>query len=161
MLQIFVLRHGKATKYQDDTTDFDRHLNKQGTAQVNQIGFILKENGIIFDTIIHSSAARTFETAEIIRHYIPCNNVISDQELYLTDKKNILQKIISKATGKMILYVGHNNGISDFVTDIIDKPVLLSTSELIELKFETDNWNEISFGTGYKGINLKPNIYSF
>ena len=46
MLHLFLLRHGKATKYQDDISDYSRTLNKQGTAQVNQLGYILREKGI-------------------------------------------------------------------------------------------------------------------
>lgn len=161
MLQLFVLRHGKATKYQDDRSDFDRKLNKQGTAQVNVLGKQLKEMNVYFDLIIHSSASRTAETAHIMAFHVNHEKILSDTSLYLTDKKTILTKIISESKGKCILYVGHNNGISDFVSAMLDQNKLLATSELIELKFETENWNEISFGTAYQGINIKPDVLSF
>lgn len=161
MLQLFVLRHGKATKYQDDSSDFERKLNKQGTAQVNVLGRQIKELNIYFDLILHSSAARTAETAHIVAYHATHDSILSDKSLYLADMKTILTKLISESKGKCILYVGHNNGISDFVSAMLNKDKLLATSELIELKFETDNWNEISFGTAYQGINIKPDVLSF
>ncbi|MBK9590458.1 MAG: histidine phosphatase family protein [Crocinitomicaceae bacterium] len=72
MLHLFLLRHGKATKYQDDISDYSRTLNKQGTAQVNQLGYILREKGIKVDHVLASSAARTVETAEIVNHFLNC-----------------------------------------------------------------------------------------
>ena len=46
MLTLYLLRHGKATKQTDEKADFTRHLNKEGVAQVNQSGYILREKKI-------------------------------------------------------------------------------------------------------------------
>lgn len=160
MLHLFLLRHGKATKYQDDTTDFSRSLNKQGTAQVNQIGYILRESGVKIDHILSSSAVRTTETTEIANHFLGCKSVVLDRQLYLADKNSILKKINSSGKGKKVLYVGHNNGISDLASSLTNQQIDLSTSELVEITFETDNWQLVSAGTGSLKMRLKPDVHS-
>jgi phosphohistidine phosphatase len=161
MLHLFLLRHGKATKYQDDISDYARTLNKQGTAQVNQVGYILKENGVRMDHILASSAARTTETAEIVNHYLNCKNIQFEKNLYLADYHSILKSITDNGKGNSLLYVGHNNGISDFASYITGQPILLSTSQLLEITFTFDNWKIISASTGTIKMNLKPDVHSF
>lgn len=161
MLHLFLLRHGKATKYQDDMGDFGRTLNKQGTAQVNQIGYILKEKGIKIDHILVSSAARTTETAEIVNHYLSCKSIQFEKELYLAEHDKIFQMIAKHCKGTALLYVGHNNGISDLAAYLTGMPVLMSTSQLVEIEFPFDNWKMISAATGSMKLNIKPDVHSF
>jgi phosphohistidine phosphatase len=161
MLHLFLLRHGKATKYQDDTTDFNRVLNKQGTAQVNQIGYILKANGVVVNHILASSAARTSETAEIVNHFLKCKSIEFDRNLYLADYKTILKKISETNKGDTLLFVGHNNGISDFASYITGQPILLSTGQLVEIRFNFESWKMISAGTGSTNLIIKPDVHSF
>lgn len=161
MLHLFLLRHGKATKYQDDTSDFNRTLNKQGTAQVNQIGYILKSNGIKMDHILASSALRTTETAEIVNYYLNCRTIQFEKDLYLANCDSILQMINQWGKGSSLLFVGHNNGISDFVTYLSGQPILLSTSQLVEIQFSFDDWKMLSAATGTIKLNIKPDVYSF
>lgn len=161
MLHLFLLRHGKATKYQDDIADFTRTLNKQGTAQVNQVGYILREKGVKIDHMLVSSATRTTETAEIVNHYLNCKNIQFEKGFYLADCAAILKLINQLGQGSSLLYVGHNNGISDFAAYLTGQPVLMSTSQLIEIEFNFDNWRMISAGTGNIKMNIKPDVHSF
>ncbi len=161
MLNLFLLRHGKATKNQDDIADFTRALNKQGTAQVNQVGYILREKGVKIDHMLVSSATRTTETAEIVNHYLNCKNIQFEKDFYLADCAAILKLINQWGQGSSLLYVGHNNGISDFAAYLTGQPVLMSTSQLIEIEFDFDNWSMISSGTGSIKMNIKPDVHSF
>jgi len=161
MLKLFLIRHGKAVKYTDEDTDFTRHLNKQGTAQINQIGFVLKNQKKQIDQIIASNARRTFETAEIINHYLGLSTILYDKNLYLADRKLILATIIKNQKSNSILYVGHNNGISDLASYLTEKDVLLTTGELVEIHFDFNDWNEISEGNGELKDRIIPSIYSF
>lgn len=161
MLQLFLLRHGKATKYQDDISDYSRALNKQGTAQVNQLGYILKEKGIKMDHILASSAVRTTETAEIVNHFLNCQSIQFDKSLYLADYDTILKMINRCGKGSSMLYVGHNNGISDIATYLTKIPILMSTSQLIEIEFNFDDWRMISAAAGSIKLNIKPDVHSF
>jgi phosphohistidine phosphatase len=161
MLNLYVIRHGKAVRPEDAANDYERELNKKGTAQTNQVGDLLKRSGIKFNLIITSSAKRTAETAEIINFYINAKEVYFTEDLYLADRKKI-QKIVSKQSkGENVLLVGHNNGLSDFVSYLSGKNVLLSTSMLVHLSFETENWNDIDGNQAKIERIFEPNVHSF
>ena len=59
MLNLYLLRHGKAANPEGYSEDFDRPLNKKGIVQINQIGYKLNNDGHKIDQIISSSAKRT------------------------------------------------------------------------------------------------------
>jgi phosphohistidine phosphatase len=161
MLHLLLLRHGKAVKYQDDTTDVNRHLNKEGTAQVNQVGFILRAQGGNVGQIISSGALRTTETAEIVNHYLGLAKIEFDDDLYLADKSIILHKICSGGKSQRLLYVGHNSGISDLATYLTGKNIDMATSELVTISFDLDDWKLITAHAGRLVERLVPDIHSF
>jgi phosphohistidine phosphatase len=160
MLKLYVLRHGKAVRPKARLNDFDRRLNRKGVAQVNQVGYILRERSCSFDEVIASGAQRTRETATIIRHFIP-SPVHYDDGLYLTDADHIQTAISEFGKGKHVLYVGHNNGISDFVTQITGEYQLLSTSMLVEISFNFDSWQQLGSKNGQIESIITPDVCSF
>jgi len=161
MLKLFLLRHGKATKFIDQASDFMRALNKQGTAQVNQIGYILCQNKTEISQIISSDAQRTVETAEIVNFYLKLKPIEFRTDLYLAKYGLILHQIGLTGKGKNILYVGHNNGISDLASYLTGKQIDLSTSQLVEIHFDLDSWQEITKDSGTFVNQIIPEIHSF
>lgn len=159
MLRLFLLRHGKATNNQDDTSDFNRQLNKKGQIQVNQIGYILQEKQYKINFILSSSAIRTTETAEIINHYLKLPKIKFEKELYLTDFQTILKRINQIKECPNVLYVGHNNGISDLATYLSGMHLSMSTSELIILEFDLGSWEMVSAESGKMIERIIPDVH--
>ena len=89
MLTLYLLRHGKAVKPGGLTNDFKRKLNKKGTAQANQVGYIFQQEGIDVEQIIASGAQRTQETAEILNYYLWKKPIEFDDSLYLATREKI------------------------------------------------------------------------
>lgn len=161
MLQLFLLRHGKAEKYSKKEDDFYRKLDRMGTAEVNQIGYILRQEGINIDQIISSGATRARETTGIMNHYLSVKDISYDDSLFLTGADHIVHKISKSGTGQNLLYVGHNFGISDAVGYLTTNPMSLSTSMLVKIGFEQDNWAEISRETGTILEIYAPDVLAF
>lgn len=161
MLNLYVIRHGKAVRPEDAVNDFSRELNKKGTAQTNQVGDLLKRADVKIDLIVTSGAKRTAETAEIINFHLNAKGVYYTDDLYLADRKKI-QKVISKhGKGDNVLLVGHNNGLSDFVSYLSGKNLLLSTSMLVQLSFDLKDWSEIDANLAKIELIFEPNVHSF
>lgn len=158
-MKIFVLRHGKAVQHGYDN-DFERGLNKKGIAQINQIGWILAhDKKVKIDAILSSEARRTKETTIIMNHYLQCPSITFDSDLYLCDVNTIFKKLsLLKDNHNAILYVGHNNGISNFVSKLTDEPIILSTGNLIEIDLELNQISLISSGTGILKSNIRPDV---
>ena len=161
MRKLFVLRHGKASKNFDYSEDFKRNLNKKGIAQINQIGYILRDSGVKIDEIIASKARRTFETAQIANHFIGCEKITFNEDLYLCSLDVIAAALSKDSPAETRLYVGHNNGISHFVNWLCDENILMNTGMLIEIDLEIDDWSHLSQGIGRIVKSIKPDVLSF
>lgn len=159
MLELYLLRHGKATNPEGYKDDFDRPLNKKGIVQINQIGFKLQNEGKKIAQIISSSAKRTEETTAIANHYLGISNVSYSKELYLARHDFILHHLIKNANENSVLYVGHNFGISDLASYLAGDTYSLSTGMLIHFQFELQSWDELSQGTGIVKEAYPPNVY--
>jgi phosphohistidine phosphatase len=161
MLKLYVLRHGKAVKPEDSEEDFQRKLNKKGTAQVNQIAYIFQQEEILVDQIIASGAQRTQETAEIMNYYLWRKPIIFDDSLYLATREKIQAVLLEKAQGQNILLTGHNFGLSDFVNYLVDDQLVLSTAMLVQINFNFDDWNMLGANTGKIERIIEPQVHSF
>lgn len=159
MLNLYLLRHGKAANPDKYDKDYDRPLNKKGIVQINQIGYKLQQQENQIDQLISSSAKRTRQTAEIANYYLNIEAVSYHDDLYLASNEIILKKIRSQGKGKSILYAGHNFGISDIASYFADDVYSLSTGMLIHLAFDVHHWNEIGRGSGIVVEAYAPNIY--
>ena len=161
MLNLYLLRHGKARTEADSGEDFDRKLNKKGTAQANQIGLILRQKEARIDQIISSGAARTTETAEIVNHFIQGPSIEYHDDLYLAGIDGILHCLNHEGKGKNLLYVGHNFGISDIVGYLSGENMSLSTCQLVHIRFALDDWKLVSRETGIVQETIVPDVLTF
>lgn len=154
-MNLFILRHGKAINSAVGMKDFDRKLSEEGILQAIKIGDYLKDKGI--NQIICSSAPRALETATIIDELIKVEHFNEDKHLYLVDSETIQHKIIENGQENNLLYVGHNFGISDFVSDLSGQNLSLSTCMLVEFEMQIDNWKLLSAETGIIKTITEPN----
>ncbi len=161
MLNLYLLRHGKASKSAESGKDFDRELNKKGTAQCNRIGFILAGQNLTIDRIICSSAIRTKQTAGIVNHYLKSSDCQYFEDLYLANAQKITRFISMEGQGKNVLFVGHNFGISDVTEYLSGKKTEMATAQLVHIRFAVDDWAKVSAGTGQFVSTIVPDVHSY
>ena len=159
MLNLYLLRHGKAANPENYDKDYDRPLNRKGIVQINQIGYKLQTQGNQVSQLISSSALRTRQTAQTANFYLGIQDVSYHDELYLASSETILECIQKNAKADSILYSGHNFGISDLASYLSDELYSLSTGMLIHFEFDLDNWSAITKGSGRVIEAYPPNIY--
>jgi phosphohistidine phosphatase len=144
MLDLYLLRHGKAGKANDGETDYDRQLNKKGVAQIEGVGKHLSEEGQKINQLISSSATRTKETSQIILKHIEIEKSSFHDDLYLASNNAIIKLIHKEAKEKTVIYVGHNFGISDLATELSNQQIAMSTGMIVHLTFDCDDWININ-----------------
>jgi phosphohistidine phosphatase len=154
-MKLFILRHGQAVNAQEGVKDFDKKLSENGILQAIKIGDFLKETEI--NQIICSSAIRTSETEAIVNEFLKIDDVSYVDELYLASSEIIKNTICNLAIEQNILYIGHNFGISDFVSDLSGQSINMSTCMLVELDIQLDNWTLLSNDTGVLKEITEPN----
>ena len=154
-MKLFVLRHGKAVNATKDVKDFDKKLSEKGILQAVKIGDFLKE--VEINQIICSSAVRTSETEAIVNEFLKIDDVTYVDELYLASSEVIKNTISNLAIEQNVLYIGHNFGISDFVSEISGQDMNMTTCMLVELDVQVEYWALLSSDTGVLKQITEPN----
>ena len=66
MKTLLILRHAKSSWKEQDLQDHDRLLNKRGKNDAPRMGKLLKDENLIPDLIMSSTAVRAKKTAELV-----------------------------------------------------------------------------------------------
>lgn len=156
MIKLVILRHAKTNQFSETGSDFDRKLLPRGVNQGKELEIFFAKTGFDIEEIHVSSAKRTRETFELIEKSVAGAQVQFWDHLYLADAHEILSFICQLNHSKTILLVGHNFGISDLVEYLTDEPIMLATSELVEITFDLDSWNQLSKSTGSISRRFRP-----
>jgi phosphohistidine phosphatase SixA len=80
-------------------------------------------------------------------------------ELYLGDRESYLRIIWDLKHDKDLMIVGHNEGISDFASYLLDQEIHLKTGHYLCIEFDAKKWNETSKGTGEIVTNFRPSVH--
>lgn len=149
---VIVVRHAKAVWTNSDSADFQRNLDPQGVIDAEKMGQLLFQEGIIPDTVLCSPALRASKTTEILidNLHLPPTTIERKEKLYNASSETILSIIQSLKNAKILMIVGHNPGVSDFVSLVTDgSQVSMGTCDVAIIGFEVDHWQDCRPGTGY------------
>ena len=155
MKSLIVVRHAKSS-WDAPLRDFDRPLQQRGIQDAPLVSSSL--SGVLPKTfvIISSPAKRAAETAVIFAQNIsyPVESIQYREELYTFDERNLESEIraISNDYDNVILF-GHNEAITNFVNKFGDIFIdNVTTSGVVSLTFDSDDWGGISKGKTRKVI---------
>ncbi len=148
MKHLILLRHGEAGF--SDGVDFQRQLTSTGKESLKRLGETLQAGGMKVDFLYCSAATRTRETAEIIKKYVPFEEVEYTRDIYegnLETLLNILEHSPKLADSCML--IGHNPTISLLLSHLThDGYVGLKPGMMAIIELEISDWPMIGLGTG-------------
>ncbi|WP_339699906.1 histidine phosphatase family protein [Algoriphagus aquimarinus] len=146
MKKIILVRHGKSAWNNPHLADHDRPLADRGLDNVPEMGFRLKEKGILPDLILSSTATRAAQTAEILAEvlHIPNSKIAYEKNLYHASSAMILKCIQRQDDShELIFVVGHNPGMNDFIDFFGGNLDNLPTAGQYGLLVDTDHWLQV------------------
>lgn len=110
MKRLILMRHAKSDWSAGAGNDHDRPLNARGREAATSLGNWLRQEGMIPDQVLCSSATRTRET--LMRLELPVAVAVTyHRNLYLAEPQAILSTLRT-AVGQSVLMIGHNPGIA-------------------------------------------------
>lgn len=153
MPRLFLLRHAKSPPGLPGQKDFDRPLADRGRAAVAAVGRYMAKEGYVPDLVLCSPSARTRETFEELRPFLP-DHVAVDyvREIYEASLGAMLKVIASHANGsERLLVVGHNPSIHRLAATLPGEgdPAMLAE---LETKFPTASLAVIDFPIGWHEV---------
>jgi phosphohistidine phosphatase len=157
-MRLIVLRHAKAN-HPADFGDHDRPLSEQGRRACREIGWYIRDGGLVPDMAIVSTARRAQETWHLVRSASDVDVVWrSDHRVYEASPATLLAVIRETAAEiRSLLVVGHNPGLRDLAISLIStaEPSALAgpdnklpTAGLVAIEFKCQNWRDVSLGSG-------------
>lgn len=148
---LILTRHAKSSWNNPALGDHDRPLNKRGRRSAPAMAAWLRQHDWMPDEVISSTATRTRETWQ--RMGLEAERIQFHPTLYLAGPDTMLSHL-SKASGKVVLMLGHNPGIADFAARIVRHPPDhdrfhdYPTCATTVIRFDIDDWTAVQWQCG-------------
>jgi phosphohistidine phosphatase len=152
MKSLTLFRHAKTERESESGSDFDRRLDERGRDDAPRIGQEIRDQGLEYDLILSSPAARAAETAELAGltpRY--------DQRIYDASAGDLLAMVREAGDdiGRLML-IGHNPGFERLASLLVGSSIEMPTGSLVEIELPSDRWSDAGQGGGRLARFLKP-----
>lgn len=162
MLRLILMRHAKSDWGEAGQADHDRPLNRRGMHDAPQMANWLREQALVPDWILASSARRTQETAELLtRQWQSQDMFVSSEDLYLASPEAI-QRVINQdgCDFQDLMVLGHNPGLSYFASSLSNELIQLPTAGIIAFEVAIEQWSDFRVSSSVKLIAImKPKSF--
>jgi phosphohistidine phosphatase len=118
-VELYLLRHAHAGDPDAWTgDDAERPLSAKGKGQAERLARFLASIDVKLDTIVTSPKVRARQTAEPVAAALGVPYV-TDPRLATSLDEDVLEAIVSEATGERVMLVGHDPDFSDVAASLI------------------------------------------
>lgn len=149
MKTLQILRHAKTERLQLGQQDKDRKLTERGLNQLADLLANQQDNLSQAQHVLVSTAKRTRMTLKQIEQLFSKESIQFDDNLYLASLVTLAQTIEQQDDQlNNLLLIGHNDGLSDFVSFLVGEHHYLPTSGYVVLELEIERWQHLSKGIG-------------
>lgn len=156
MKTLLIMRHAKSGWDDPTLSDHDRPLNDRGKRDAPRMGQLIESEGLTPDLVVSSTAARARTTAVLVTEAAGYQRAIEiHKPLYLATPAEIievLQNLFVEAD--IVLVIGHNAGLEEFLSDLVSEPQVMPTAALAQVALPIDTWEDLSQSTEGVLVNL-------
>ena len=156
MKTLLLLRHAKSSWNQPELHDHDRPLNKRGKKEAPLVGKYLKDNDLLPDLIISSTARRARQTVEMVAEAAGYTGEIRWlDELYAAPPEEYLSALATLPESyHCVMMVGHNPGLEELVALLTEEEESLTTAAMAQVDLSVAAWSEVGMETEGNLVNI-------
>ena len=146
MKTILAMRHAKSSWDSPAGTDHDRPLNERGFADAPRMGAWLKEQGVVPELIISSTARRARQTAVgVIEGSGYGEEWEQTADFYHADPEAYIERLAQLPDAlERVMVVGHNPGIEELVNLLTDEFVMVTTANIAHITVPIAHWADLT-----------------
>jgi phosphohistidine phosphatase len=140
-----ILRHAKSSWKDEALDDHDRPLNKRGARDAPRMGELIREQGLVPDTILSSTARRARDTALAVAAAAGFpDDVRFTRQLYAAGPRAYLAALreLPAACGHAMV-VGHNPGLEELLALLVGDSHTLPTAALAVVELPIASWSHL------------------
>lgn len=156
MKTLLLLRHAKSSWKDSDLDDHDRPLNKRGKRDAPRMGRLVRDENLLPDLIVTSSAKRCRKTAEhVIQECGYRGEARITGELYEANAAKLREFIAGLSDHfHRVLLVAHNPGMDELLEPLVGAYTPLTTAALAHLELPMESWREFTAAARANLIHL-------
>jgi len=156
MKTLLILRHAKSNWGDVSLPDHDRPLNKRGKADAPRMGELIREERLVPDLILSSTAKRARHTAELAAETCGYEGeIVTSRDLYHAYPDGYVDALNVMADNEpVVMVVGHNPGMEELVDLLTEESVTMTTANLAQVELPISSWRDLRDHTRGKLINL-------
>ena len=149
MKTLLIMRHAKSSWNHPELSDYDRPLNARGKRDAPRMGKHLRQEGLIPDRILTSSAKRARKTASKVAKSSGYKGKVKKLDaLYDTVPGvyfEVLQTLPEKY--KCVMVFGHNPTMEQLVNYLTGEIKRMPTAALAYIELPIQHWNALDLHT--------------
>lgn len=111
-MRIYLVRHGDAVPEEDAGSDRDRWLSSRGREHARVLARLLREHGVVADTILASPLPRAVQTAELLATGLDYLGVVTSLRCLEPSAQPRVASDAIRAAGEAVIVVSHEPAIS-------------------------------------------------
>ncbi|NMB68624.1 MAG: histidine phosphatase family protein [Chloroflexi bacterium] len=145
MKTLILMRHAKSSWKHPELKDHERGLNKRGKKEAPQMGILLKDNELVPQRILTSTAERSRMTAQAVVEAMHYTGDVSYLDTLYMAEPEIYLELLSLMPDEVerILVIGHNPGLEGLLQILSGRVESLPTSAVAYLSLPIRSWKEV------------------
>ncbi|MCP4415331.1 MAG: hypothetical protein GY805_01830 [Chloroflexi bacterium] len=159
MKTLLILRHAKSDWSNSQLSDHERPLNGRGKYDAPRMGAWLKQQGMVPELIITSTAERALTTSELTA--LGCDfegELRLTKDFYLAGPPTYIDTLNQLPDSyERVMVVGHNPGMEELVSLLTDKDQRMTTANVAVVELAIASWGELTlFSDGRLKHHWRP-----
>lgn len=156
MKTLLILRHAKSSWNYPELSDYDRPLNARGKRDAPRMGKHLREQGLIPDRILTSSAKRARKTASRVAKACGYTGKVKKLDVFYDTVAGVYFETLQTLPDKYarVMVVGHNPTMEQLVGYLTGQAQRMPTAALAHIELPIEHWEALDLNTVGTLINL-------
>ena len=156
MKTLLILRHAKSSWNYPELSDYDRPLNARGKRDAPRMGKHLREQRLIPDSILTSSAKRARKTASRVAKACGYTRKVKKLDVFYDTVVGVYFEALQTLPDKYerVMVVGHNPTMEQLVGSLTGQARRMPTAALAHIELPIQHWEALDLNTVGTLVNL-------
>lgn len=156
MKTLLILRHAKSSWKYPELSDYDRPLNSRGKRDAPRMGKYLRQQDLIPDRILTSSAKRARKTANKVAKSCGYTGKVKKIDAFYDTVPGVYFEVLQALPDKhqRVMIVGHNPTMERLVNHLTGQIERMPTAALAHIELPIQRWDALDLYTKGTLVNL-------
>lgn len=156
MKTLLIMRHAKSSWNYPELSDYDRPLNARGKRDAPRMGKHLRQEGLIPDRILTSSAKRARKTASKVAKSCSYAGKVKKLDAFYDTVPGVYFEVLQTLPDKYqcVMVFGHNPTMEQLVNHLTGAIKRMPTAAIAHIELPIQYWKTLDLYTKGTLVNL-------